>query len=167
MVQEALNSFWSAMRQSLPRMLVLLLLAALCPACGRLRPSPGPVSLFPPVFINSDLRMNTDAPGAGSVFNPVVVTDGAHVYVAWVDARNGTSDIYFRSSKDHGATWSASDVRINHNPPGTTWAAQCELWVQNGTVYVIWSDGRLGFDSICLNYSTDGGDSWLASDIRI
>jgi hypothetical protein len=111
--------------------------------------------------------MNTGVPGAGSVFNPVVVTDGAHVYVAWVDARNGTSDIYFRSSKDHGATWSASDVRINHNPPGTTWAAQCELWVQNGTVYVIWSDGRLGYGGICLNYSTDGGDTWLASDIRI
>lgn len=155
------------MRAQLPRMIVLLLLAALGPACGDPGPIPPPVSRFPPVFINPDLRMNTDPVASGSVFNPVVTTDGPNVYVAWLDTRNGTGDIYFRRSGNYGATWSSSDVRINHNPPGTSWAAQCEVWVQNGTVYVIWADGRFGYGAICLNYSTDGGVTWQASDIRV
>jgi hypothetical protein len=120
---------------------------------------------FPPQFA-PDLALNTPATIRGS-FNPVVARSGSDVYAAWVDQRNGTTDIYFRASHDSGATWGNSDLRINHNPPGVAYAAGPQLLVQNGTVYVVWSDTRKPTGGIYLNYSTDGGLSWRPKDLRL
>ena len=87
-----------------------------------------------------------------------------NVYVAWTDRRNGTDDVWFQRSTDHGDTWMAepilvNDVTINHQ----YWPAiQCD---DNGRIAVIYYDEREGpFEmNAYLAYSDDEGNTWTNS----
>jgi len=35
------------------------------------------------------------------------------VYAVWEDERNGSKDIYFNHSSDHGMTWQRNDMRLD------------------------------------------------------
>ncbi len=123
----------------------------------------------------SETRLDTDLPGAASSEGPTVTSDNSgHVYVTWMDSRNGKRDIYFNYSSDYGATWQSSDIRLD---TGDAAGANHSRWPtiscdNSGHVYVTWDDKRNGSPKrydIYFNYSDNYGASasWQASDIRL
>lgn len=87
-----------------------------------------------------------------------------NVYVVWSDRRNGTDDIWFQRSEDHGDTWmlnpiQVNDVALNHQ----YWPA---IQVDNfGRIAVVYFDEREGPGQMnaYLAYSSDEGNSWTNS----
>ncbi|MGD9347563.1 MAG: sialidase family protein [Candidatus Aminicenantes bacterium] len=117
----------------------------------------------------SDIRLDTgDTPGANESTNPKMCNNGTNVYVVWYDERNGFRDIYFNYSTDGGATWQASDIRLDTgDTPGANSSQAPQISNNGDNIYVVWYDGRNGGFDIYLNFSTDGGATWQASDIRL
>jgi hypothetical protein len=118
----------------------------------------------------TDIRLDTgDPPGANRSSLPQISSSESGVYVVWIDERNGEEDIYFNYSADGGATWQASDIRLNTgDTPGTHWAGYPQISSSGNNVYVVWSDQRNGNPpDIYFNYSIDKGATWQASDFRI
>jgi PKD repeat protein len=100
---------------------------------------------------------------------PQVAADGnGHVYVVWQDTRNGSSDIYFNYSSDHGVTWQSSDIRIDKDTAGANDSTYPQIAADNnGHVYVIWEDDRNGTSDVFFNVSSDHGVTWLSSDRKL
>ena len=75
--------------------------------------------------------------------------------------------VYFFRSTDNGKIWSYP-VRINHNTYDNTSARFPDLHVtEKGTIVAVWQDHRLIRGNIYMNYSTDGGKTWLSEDINL
>jgi hypothetical protein len=120
-------------------------------------------------WLAQDIRIN--GPGRGD--NPRISADGSAVYVVWEDWRNTTGitpkDLYFNRSLDGGATWLASDVRLNTGvPPGSSAITTPVISSTGSSVYVAWADFRFGTTShIYFNRSIDGGATWLDPDSKL
>jgi len=95
---------------------------------------------------------------------PKIAADGNEVHVVWRDNRNGALDIFHVRSTDSGATWSASDTRIDGGTAGSASSFDPVIATENGNVYAAWIDDRNGasFD-IFFNRSTNSGASWGAA----
>jgi hypothetical protein len=115
------------------------------------------------------IRIDTgDSPGANWSSEPQISSDGSNVYVVWSDQRDGHPDIYFNFSSDNGATWQATDIRLDTGDTAGTNSSELPQINSNGSnVYVVWADYRNGNPDIYFNYSTDGGVTWQASDTRL
>ena len=75
--------------------------------------------------------------------------------------------VFFFSSNDNCKTWSAP-LRINHNPYDNTSARFPDMYVaEDGTIVVVWEDHRFIRGNIYMNYSRDGGKTWLPEDINL
>ncbi len=118
-------------------------------------------------WLSSDIRLNTDLPGAARSRAPQVAASGASVYVTWVDRRNGSEDIYFNRSLDGGGTWLSSDTRLNTDLPGAAKSLAPQIAAAGSAVYVTWYDERNGAEDIYFNRSLDAGASWLPVDLRL
>jgi hypothetical protein len=112
-------------------------------------------------------RLDTDAPGAAVSTGVQVSASGDAVYVAWQDARNGATDVYFNASTDNGASWLADDVRVDTNTAGASGSSEVRLASSGSNVYVAWIDTRNGAGDVYFNYSHDGGVTWQVNDIRL
>ncbi|MGD9346388.1 MAG: sialidase family protein [Candidatus Aminicenantes bacterium] len=121
----------------------------------------------------SDIRLDFgDLPGANNSWSPQISSNGDNVYVVWGDLRNGSSDIYFVCSTDGGATWLPSEIRLDiGDSAGAHGSFDPQISINGDDVYVVWEDARNevgGFgQDIYFNYSTDGGTTWQATDIRL
>ncbi|GJQ59530.1 MAG: tandem-95 repeat protein [Candidatus Scalindua sp. AMX11] len=116
----------------------------------------------------SAIRLDTgDAPGAnGSLYPEISSDESGHVYVSWTDYRNGKGGIYFNYSADYGVTWQENDIRLDTGV--ALGARNPEISSDgNGHVYVTWSDSRAGNSDIFFNSSSDYGETWQASAIRL
>ncbi|GJQ57687.1 MAG: hypothetical protein D8M57_00415 [Candidatus Scalindua sp. AMX11] len=118
----------------------------------------------------SDIRLDRgDTPGEYGSYNPQISSDDeGHVYVTWQDSRNGEyigdiyfnySDIYFNYSEDYGATWQASDIKLDtSDAPGANGSYAYVPRISsdgNGHVYVTWQDmrnARYFYNTIYFNY---------------
>ena len=123
-------------------------------------------------WLANDIRLDTgDAPGANYSSHQQISSDeNGHVYVTWMDHRNGHLDIYFNYSSDYGKTWQINDIRLDTgDAPGANQSSLPQISSDsNGHVYVTWHDERNGYSAdIYLNYSDDYGMTWLANDIRL
>jgi hypothetical protein len=122
-------------------------------------------------WLNSDMRLDTDLPGAGRSSLHQIAASGDSVYVTWEDERGGNgSDIYFNRSLDRGTTWLSSDIRLDTDLPGANRSALPRLAASGHSVVVTWLDERNGGiagEDIYCNRSLDGGATWLASDTRL
>lgn len=114
-------------------------------------------------WLPSDVRIDTDAAGAASSREPSICCDGARVTIAWHDNRGGSWDIYANRSLDSGATWLASDVRIDRDP-GDSDARFAQLACAGSSVVAAWSDARRGGSSVVFTRSLDSGRTWEAAD---
>jgi hypothetical protein len=116
----------------------------------------------------SDVRIDTDPPGAATSSSPRLAVSGTAVYVAWSDWRNGSSDVYFSRSLDAGATWLASDVRLDTGAePGSTSSGAPEIATSGSAVHVAYHDSRNGPTDVYYNRSLDSGSTWLGTDVRL
>ena len=115
-----------------------------------------------------EVRLDTDALGAGNSAPPEIVCNGKTVVVAWPDSRNGQFDVRMNRSGDGGLTWLAADVRLDTDlPAGGANSVPVRLAITGTDVYAVWSDNRAGAQDIRMNRSTDGGATWLAADVRL
>jgi hypothetical protein len=120
---------------------------------------------------NPDIFCSSSANGGATWSAAVMVNDGAisdsvspsvaagagKVYAAWSDNSDGNYDIYFSSSADGGATWSAA-VKLNGGTTGD--ATSVSVAVDASTVFVVWADARTDSGDIYFRRSTDSGANW-------
>ncbi len=115
-----------------------------------------------------DIRLDSDAPGRSISASPSIACTGNDLCVAWEDKRNGVWDIFSERGK-HLWTGSAgsSDVRVDQALTGTqSFSPEITCWGRN--VYAVWEDDRGGGGTrIFFNRSTNGGATWMSSDVRL
>ena len=112
-------------------------------------------------------RLKADAPG--DILGPLQMAgdDQGHLYVAWVDNREGEYHIYLAVSADFGRTWS-KEARLDVNKTkGKQSVAPTLAADASGRVYVVWHDTRHGGWDIYLNVSLDYGRTWRTEDVRL
>ena len=111
-------------------------------------------------WLDEDVRLNTDPPGAADAALPQIAAIGARVYATWQDHRNGsfTPDIYLNYSADRGTTWQPADLRLDSGVAAST---DPQIAVAGNSVYVVWTEAKQNGDTdIFLNSSADGGATW-------
>ncbi|MHC5066377.1 MAG: hypothetical protein ACYTG5_20675 [Planctomycetota bacterium] len=122
-------------------------------------------------WLPSDIRLDTDLPVAGNAIDPQIATSGESVYVTWMKQSNGFLDIYFNRSLDRGTTWMTTDIRLDSDLPGAGNSNNPQIAASGDSVFVTWWDDRNGDPSletdIYFNRSSDGGLTWLPSDVRM
>ena len=118
-------------------------------------------------WMPQSVRIDTDAAFAAESDDPAIACDGEKVYVVWQDDRDGSLDIRFNRSLDGGQTWLPSDVRLDTDVAGAANSVDAVISVDSPRVYVVWQDDRNGGTDVYLNASTDDGQTWLPSDVRL
>ena len=120
-------------------------------------------------WLASEVRLNAPLTGRDYAGWPRIAAVGSKVFVTWQDDRvvNGAPDIYLNQSVDGGASWLPAELRLNTDAPGAAKSESPEIAALGASVYVVWEDGRNGADDVYLNRSSDGGNAWLASDLRV
>ena len=102
------------------------------------------------------ITTNTSSDYAPSITQ---AADGT-LWVLWYSYRSGNADIWYKTSSDGGATWSAAtqlttDTGSDYEP-AIAQAADGKLWV-------VWRSYRSGNSDIWGKYSTDDGATWSAA----
>ncbi|MBI5197759.1 MAG: hypothetical protein HZA19_04030, partial [Nitrospirae bacterium] len=136
---------------------------------------------FPEVRLNVGEKDKPVTEGTFSTFTPQLASDGlGGVYVVWEDTREQAEKeiypgIYFNASYDHGKTWRANDLRVDHRPVGFFRSLEPRMAVDHfGGIHVIWLDnaGRpiqqidaAGRNKLFYNHSPDFGKTWRETDI--
>ncbi len=84
-----------------------------------------------------------------------------NVYVAFIDRRLGTDDVWFQRSTDGGENWMTDPVRVNDVAQNNQYwpSIQCD---ENGRIVVVYFDEREGPSQMnaYMAYSDDEGDTW-------
>ena len=100
-----------------------------------------------------------------SDYDPAIMqaSDGT-IWVVWYSYRSGNADIWYKTSTDGGATWSAA-TQLTTDPSSDYSPAITQAG--DGTIWVVWDSWRNG-NAADLYYktSTDGGATW-SLDIRL
>lgn len=114
-----------------------------------------------PVQVNPD-------PGQYWSGNPQLHAKGDQVMAVWEESRSGQQDLFMAASSDEGRSF-RSVARIDTgDDPGTAFSFSPQIASDGDHVYVVWHDGRGGAESdVFLNYSADGGRSWLGEAVRV
>ena len=118
-------------------------------------------SFQPPVTLTSQ--------GANLGILPLVGPGGI-VHAVWLSYQGRQAFLLASHSTDGGRTWSApvtiSTVDAYGVDGSRTGAGLASAAIDggNGTLYVVWEDGRFtpGTDQVILSRSTDGGQTWSA-----
>ncbi len=99
---------------------------------------------------------------ADNSFYPCLIAGASgHLYIVWEDDTPGNTEIYFKSSGDGGATWSASK-RLTWTE-GDSWFPSLSIEYLSGDLHLIWSDATPGYPELYYKGSADGGATWSAS----
>jgi hypothetical protein len=117
-------------------------------------------------WLADDVRVDRDPGTTARAELPQIACAGDDVCVVWRDERGGGSDVYANCSHDGGLHWLSEDTRLNADGPGGL-AGAPRIARAGPRIYVVWEDRRFGGADIRLNASADGGDGWLAQDLRV
>ncbi len=93
--------------------------------------------------------------------------EGASACAVWEDRRNGLGDVRTSHTTDGGVTWSAADVRLDTDAAGAAGSSVPVIHRSGAVVRVAWIDTRDGLGDVRFRRSTDGGATWLGSDVRL
>ncbi len=106
-----------------------------------------------------DLRLDTDLVGNEGVSDHRIAASGDAVYVVWEEDRGGypNRNIYFNRSLDGGATWLASDLRLNNPSSSPGRAENPQIAVNGDSVFVAWAN----YGQTRYNRSFDRGSTWM------
>ena len=118
-------------------------------------------------WLAADVRLDTDPAGGADSRQPRIACNGASAYVVWQDTRSGLPDVRFSRTIDSGATWLATDRRLDTDAPGSAASTNPVIACAGSDVWVAWQDTRAGNADILANRSSDGGATWLVADERL
>jgi Neuraminidase (sialidase) len=131
-------------------------------------------------WLSQDIRLGRTPPSKHHALPPrVAVTPAGRVFVTWMDTRNhvaapgadvfSRNDVFFTASEDYGKTWWTRDVRLNTVASGSSRAVGQQIVSdrEGRRVAVAWSDARTGREAVYLTYSTNGGRTWLKTEIPV
>ena len=97
----------------------------------------------------TDVRLTNDT--SWSEY-PNVTASGSAVHVVWYDRRNGNYEVYYRCSKDNGASWEP-EVRLTND----VHSSRCPSVAACGpAVHVVWTDDRDGNNEIYYTQNPTG-----------
>jgi hypothetical protein len=98
---------------------------------------------------------------SGGSLNPAISVDSDdHVHLVWRDGVSGSSQVYYRGSKDGGETWSW----IKRISWLSGWSFIPALTVDPAdTLHVVWYSPAAGNDEIYYRKSVDSGTTWTAT----
>jgi len=85
--------------------------------------------------------------------------DQGHVYVLWLEERDGQVGVFFNSSNDFGATWSFQDTRLDD---GRNARGSSLVVFDSGRLLAAWLELGSARVSLRARISLDGGRSWDA-----
>lgn len=94
--------------------------------------------------------------------------DDGYVFIAWIDDRDGTPDLWVNRSPDLGASWLPTPVKVNRGENNKVFAPT--IACNNDSVFLVWEDdrdGELENHQIYYSRSVDGGESWLEQDVLL
>ncbi len=98
---------------------------------------------------------------SGGSYSPAIAVDSSdHLHVVWYDDTPGDHQIYYKKSEDGGDSWTASR-RIIWTSGGAFVPAIAVDSLDH--LHVVWYDSTSGKFDTYYKKSTDGGDSWTAS----
>ena len=86
----------------------------------------------------------------------IAVDESGSVHVVWFAAHEGIPQVRFKTSNDHGRTWSA-DVVLSDAAHGASHPA---VAIAGPDVYVAWHDSRLRVPHVLVRHSGDRGMTW-------
>ena len=115
-----------------------------------------------------DTQLNLGSNGAAML--PTIACVDNRVYIAWQDHRDGeleNGNIYFNYSNDSGSTFLANAVALDADPDGENISLAPQIAAVGSAVHVVWFDARNGANDIYANSSTDGGDTWQPTPVRV
>lgn len=118
-------------------------------------------------FLPADVLASHAGSSAGDTSDPSLACAGSTVVVAWSDERNGLGDIFANRSLDGGATFGATDVRVDTDAPGASISGDPAIALEAGVLHVIWGDLRGGAAQIRYSRSGNAGATFLAQDVEI
>jgi hypothetical protein len=95
------------------------------------------------------------------------VCEGTTVVVTWSDERNGAGDAFANRSIDAGATFLATDRRLDTDVAGAATSFEPVPCLEGGVVHVVWGDARTGSEALRYSRSVDAGLTFLAADVPI
>ena len=102
--------------------------------------------------------------------SPRSCQDGqGRMHVVWYDGRLDENAIFYNRSVNGGVTWIIQDVQLN-TPENGGDAVHPDIACVGDRVYVAWEDhrdGELENGNIYVNYSDDGGDTFLQQDVAL
>jgi len=109
--------------------------------------------------INGGLSWTADTRitnNVGDSYKPSVAVSDTLVHVLWEDLRNGTSEIFYKNSRNSGSTWS-NDMKLSNS------ASDCyaPCISANGTIaFATWDDNRTANSQVYGRRTIDGGNTW-------
>jgi hypothetical protein len=110
----------------------------------------------------ADARLTNASNNSFTAYDRSISAAGDILHVAWIDYRDGNSEIYYKASGDGGVSWSP-DARVTNNSAISEYPS---IWVSGPDVHLVWSDERNGNTEIYYKRSVNGGFSW-SGDIRL
>ncbi|HKR05565.1 MAG TPA: exo-alpha-sialidase [Bacteroidia bacterium] len=93
----------------------------------------------------TDTRVTND-PSVSSYVS--VTVSGSNVHVAWIDERDGNTELYYNRSTDGGISW-GGDARLTNDSARSTDPA---VDVTGSIVHIVWTDARDNFPVYTGNY---------------
>lgn len=85
--------------------------------------------------------------GNSAELSPSIASDGTNVYIAWRGSIDLIRDIYFDWTPISSIDFSQADMVVNSDGTGA-WQSHPSLATDGTNVYVVWEDGRSGYNSI-------------------
>ncbi|MEM7205627.1 MAG: sialidase family protein [Planctomycetota bacterium] len=101
-------------------------------------------------FLGTDVRLDTDAAGAAASTEPQIAAAGDHLYVAWTEGRNPTTDLYYNRSANAGANWLPDDVALDTSATQRLINATAPQVAATGP-YVAWQAGTASGQAVYFN----------------
>ncbi|MDF1699987.1 MAG: sialidase family protein [Planctomycetota bacterium] len=115
-------------------------------------------------WLANDIQVDASTGGAN---NPQLCAFDLDFYVVWQDTRSGEADVYFQRTRDAGATWLASDTRLDRDQAGVATSWDPQVCCDNQNVHVAWRDDRAGKFDILMRWSGDRGTTWSSPELRL